>query len=152
MGVMCSYRLWVLGTEARHVVQQLVDDSWILVSQSEMGAEFRCEGKWLIRHAPSFDDHPSRIVADHPRLVVVMVAEHDANMGLNHLLHVGQGRHHTSQFWPPEPEYDEPVSGPFSEERIRDASNAAEDNFDDEDFMQLMQDSETEEAGKPYNF
>lgn len=99
MGIMCSYRLWVLGEEAKHVVDQVVDDGWTLVSQSEMGAEFECEGNYLLRGSP--------ILRDYPQLVVVMSADHDEGMGFHHLLSVEQCGHFVSRFWPHDEERDE---------------------------------------------
>jgi len=99
MGIMCSYKLWILGEDAKNVVKQLEDDGWALVSQSEMGAEFECEGKYLLRGSP--------IVRDYPHLVVVMSADNDAGMGFNHLLSAEQWEHHISGFWPCDEERDE---------------------------------------------
>ncbi|WP_013627475.1 hypothetical protein [Rubinisphaera brasiliensis] len=92
MGIMCSYKLWILGEDAKNVVKQLEDDGWALVSQSEMGAEFECEGKYLLRGSPIFRDYP--------HLVVVMSADNDAGMGFNHSLSAEQWGHHVSGFWP----------------------------------------------------
>lgn len=98
MGIMCSYKLWVLGEDAKQVVKQLEDDGWTLVSQCEMGAEFECEGKYLLRGSPQ--------LLDYPHLVVVMSADHDADMSFNHLLCAEQSGHCVSGYWPYDPERD----------------------------------------------
>lgn len=102
MGIMCSYRLWILGEDAKHVVKPLEDDGWTLVSQSEMGAEFKCHGNYLLRGSPIFHEYPC--------LVVVMSADNDADMGLNHLLSVEQCGHFVSRFWPNDLERDSELS------------------------------------------
>jgi len=99
MGIMCSYKLWILGEDTKYVIDQVVDDDWTLVWHSEMGAEFECEGKTLLRSAPTFSEYP--------RLVIVMSADHDANMGFHHLLSVEQCGHFVSRFWPYDEERDE---------------------------------------------
>ncbi|MEZ5943926.1 MAG: hypothetical protein R3C18_21220 [Planctomycetaceae bacterium] len=95
---MCSYRLWILGEDAKYVIDQALSDGWTLITQSELGAEFKCEGEYLLRGSPVFRDYP--------HLVVVMSADHDEGMGFHHLLSVEQCGHFVSRFWSHDEERD----------------------------------------------
>jgi len=143
MGVICSYKLWILGEDAKHVVDQVLEDGWILVSQSEMGAEFESKGNYLLRDAPRFREYSG--------LLIVMSADHDLDMGWHHLLHAEEHGHQVSRYWEPEPEVNEeiPAENRNLYDSITGGTGTSPHDQIDEEFMRNMREMEMDENGIP---
>ncbi|QDU94124.1 hypothetical protein [Lignipirellula cremea] len=62
---------------------------------------------FTLSEAPTFPEYPT--------LVIVLSAEHDADMGWNHLLHVEQAGHQISRYWPCDPERDDELEAIVSD-------------------------------------
>ncbi|WP_145051975.1 hypothetical protein [Lignipirellula cremea] len=92
---MCDYDLWILGTDAENVIEQLNEQGWQLTGKWEVGAMFEKRSGYLYLNPPSFPDYPE--------LVVVMSGNHDMGGGFTHFLHVAHLGHYVNREW----EYDE---------------------------------------------